>query len=101
MTADELQALLDAEPEPQPRDHGALLAAIGVALRDALGPYGEQPELNQRWEHSSDEGRRLQVSGWIDLRTLERHLAQRVLDLVTVYAGVPSIELPGESFDDL
>ena len=95
------QAMLDREVPPTPPTHQQMLRAIGVAFADALGPYGEQPELRQRWEHEADRGRRLQVSGHIDLATLERQVAERVLELVARFAGVELPPLPGESFDDL
>jgi len=78
-----------------------MLRAVGVALLDALGPYGDQPELHMRWQGAADEGRRLQVQGYIDLRTLERKVAERVLTLVATYARIELDPIPGETFDDL
>jgi hypothetical protein len=95
------QAMLDQPTPPAAPDHRQMLQAIGVAFSDALGPYGEQPELRSRWEREQDRGRRLQVVGHIDLATLERQVAGRVLELVARYAGVELEPIPGESFDDL
>lgn len=101
MAEPDYQALIDSPPPAEPPNHQQMLQAIGVAFSDALGPYGEQPELRSRWEREQDRGRRIQVSGHIDLATLERQVAQRVLELVARYAGVELDPIPGESFDDL
>lgn len=95
------QALIDAPPPAAQPTHQQMLHAIGVAFSDALGPHGEQPELSSRWQHPSDNGRRLQVSGYIDLATLERQVAEQALELVARYLGVDARPIPGESFDDL
>jgi len=111
------QAILDSPPVVAVPTHQRMLAAIGVAFSDALGPHGEQPELRSRWERGDiDRGRRLQVSGHIDLLTLQRKVATQVLDIMlgystrtllqvlppeTVTTMVQALAIPGESFDDL
>lgn len=97
------QAVLDAagaEP-PAPPTHQQMLRAIGVAIADGLGSHSQQPELRSRWEFEQDRGRRLQVSGHIDLTLLEREVAQRVLVILAAFAGITLDPIPGESFDDL
>lgn len=89
MTEPDWQALLDAVPPTVAPNHRQMLTAIGVAFADALGSYGQQPELASRWHREEDRGRRLQVSGYIDLSTLERVVAGRVLGIIRDHLADP------------
>lgn len=89
MTELTYQELLDKLPPVEPPSYPRLLAAIGVAFSDALGQHGAQPELASRWELERDRGCRLQVVGHIDLKTLERVLAGRVLDIIRDHLADP------------
>lgn len=87
---DDFQQTLDGLPTtPEPPDYRQLLTAVGYAVMDALGPHGGQPELKQRWEHEADRGRRLQVAGHIDLPTLERQVAVRMLGIFQRFMAEP------------
>jgi hypothetical protein len=75
-----------------------LAGVVSMAVSDALGKYGEQPDLRSEHRHLRDKGDRLQVAGLIDMAKLGQRVAAQVIDVVK--REHPEI-VEEESWDDL